>query len=122
MITQKGVQPPEQEELNRFEKEYPALGRWFRLVYGGFANIATYSQELAPASVAANTTAEQTFTVNGLSTNDVVIVNKPSLNAGIGIAGARVSAANTLAITYVNSSGGAVVPTTETYTIISIRL
>ena len=122
MITQKGVQPPEQEELDRFEKDYPALGRWFRLLYGGFAKISTYSQELAPSSVAANTTAEQTFTVSGLSTNDVVFVNKPTLNAGVGIANARVSAADTLAITYINSTGGAVVPTTETYKIVAIRL
>jgi hypothetical protein len=69
------------------------------------------------ASVAANTTAEQTFTVQGLTTDMTVLVNKPSLNAGLGICNARVSAANTLALTFNNNTGGAIDPAAETYKI-----
>lgn len=78
---------------------------------------------LTPASVAANTSAEQTFTVPGLSlaTNSgipYVIVNKPSIQAGLTIAGARVSALNTLAINFANDTAGALTPTAaELYTI-----
>lgn len=72
---------------------------------------------LTPASVAANTTAEQTFTVAGLVSGAPVIVNKPSAQVGLGIAGARASAANTLAINYVNDTGTAIVPAAETYTV-----
>ena len=83
--------------------------------------IVVYAAALTPASVAAATTAEQVFTVTGLATTDKVFVNKPSLNAGVGIANARVSAVDTLAITYVNATAAAVVPTAETYLVVAIR-
>jgi len=63
------------------------------------------------AETAANTTAEQTVTVAGLKVGDRVIVNKPTAQAGIGVAGARVSAADTLAITFVNSTASGVTST-----------
>lgn len=90
---------------------------------GGTAitKIVVYSQSLDVASVAINTTAEQTFTVTGLTTADKVFVNKPSLTAGLGVVNARVSAANTLAITFVNATGTAIDPAAETYAIVALR-
>lgn len=77
---------------------------------------------LTPASVAANTTAEQTFTVTGLAVNDVVWVNKPTAQAGLGIVGWRVSAASTLAITFSNNTASPIVPTAaQTYLIGVLR-
>lgn len=73
------------------------------------------------SSVGANTTSEQTFTVTGLTTNDVVYVNKPTHQTGLGIVGCRVSAADTIAITFMNTTGGGITPTSETYEIIAIR-
>ena len=73
---------------------------------------------LSPASVAANTTAEQTFTVLGLQVGDFVNITKPSSQAGLGIANCRVSAANTLAITFSNNTISPIVPTAgEIYTV-----
>ena len=73
---------------------------------------------LSPAAVGAATTAEQTFTVTGLAVGDVVFVNKPSAQAGLGIVGARVSAANTLAITFANVTVASITPTaSEVYRI-----
>ena len=79
------------------------------------------SQSINVASVAINTTAEQTFTVPGLKTGDMVFVNKPSASAGLGIVNCRVSAADTLAITFVNATGGAIDPAAETYLIFWLR-
>lgn len=81
------------------------------------APLVIYSQALAPTSVAANTTAEQTFTVTGLVAGTPVWANKPSAQPGLGILGVRVSAANTLAVTFLNTTGVAITPATETYTI-----
>lgn len=82
------------------------------------APLVIYTQSLAPSSVAANTTAEQTFTVTGLVAASPVWVNKStSSQAGLGIGGVRVSAANTLAITYINATASAIVPATESYII-----
>jgi len=76
---------------------------------------------LTPVSVAANTTAEQTFTVTPLpfinSSPSTVFVNKPSATAGLAVAGCRVSAANTLAITYINLTASAITPVAEQYTV-----
>lgn len=81
------------------------------------APLVVYSQTLTPVSVAANTTAEQTFTVTGLLAGTQVLVNKPSATAGLGIVGVRVSALNTLAVTYANVTAAAIVPPAETYLI-----
>lgn len=78
---------------------------------------------LSPALIAQGTSAEQTFTVNGLAVGDFVWVNKPTTQAGLSIGGARVSAANTLAITFVNTpnAGGNITPTaSETYLVLQV--
>lgn len=66
---------------------------------------------LSPISVAPNTTAEQTFTVAGLQTGDFVNVTKPTTQAGLAIGNARVSAANTLAIAFINATAATITPT-----------
>lgn len=80
-----------------------------------------YTPTLTPASVAAAVVAEQTFTVTGLTTADKVIVNPPAIANATGIAGARVSAADTLAIRFVNPTAGALTPTSGTYTVLAFR-
>jgi hypothetical protein len=80
-----------------------------------------YTPSITPASVAAATVAEQTFTVSGLTTADKVIVNPPAISNATGIAGARVSAADTLAIRFVNPTAGALTPTSGTYTVLAFR-
>ncbi|HEY4037818.1 MAG TPA: hypothetical protein VGM15_03270 [Burkholderiaceae bacterium] len=74
----------------------------------------------------ATTMTEQTTTVSsgptaGLATSSVLFVNKPSQQAGLGIAGYRISAANTMAINYVNVSNAAITPTSETYDVVEIK-
>jgi hypothetical protein len=66
---------------------------------------------ISPSSVAPNTTAEQTFTVSGLQLGDYCEVNKPSHQNGLGITNSRVSAANTLAIAFVNATASTITPT-----------
>ena len=85
--------------------------------------IHVYKEILSPAQVAANTTAEQTFTVSGLLASDILLgVTKPSSDAGLGIAGARISADDTLAVTFVNATAGALTPTaSEDYLITVMR-
>jgi hypothetical protein len=92
-------------------------------VGGGTAltKIVAYAPSLTPASVAAATVAEQTFTVAGLTTADKVVVNPPSISNATGIAGARVSAADTLAVRFVNPTAGALTPTSGTYTVLAFR-
>ena len=83
--------------------------------------IQAYAPSITPASVAAAVVAEQTFTVTGLTTADKVVVNPPAIGNATGIAGARVSAANTLAIRFVNPTAGALTPTAGVYTVLAFR-
>ena len=88
----------------------------------GVVELRQYSVSLNPASVAANTVAEQTFTVTGLQVGDTVIsINKPTTSAGLGISGMRVSAANTLAVAFNNNTAGAIDAGAETYKIVVAR-
>ena len=69
------------------------------------------------------TSAEQTASIPGLRTTDRIIgVTKPTAQAGLGIAGWRVSAADTIAITFDNPTAGNITPTaSEVYTAIIAR-
>jgi hypothetical protein len=90
---------------------------------GNVWKIGSFTVTLSPASVANATSAEQTFTMTGLLTTDFVYVNKPTAQAGLGIAGARVSAANTLAITFGNFTGATITPTaSEVYVVNVVRV
>lgn len=82
-----------------------------------------FTATIDPASVAANTTAEQTFTVTGLTTSHRIIqVIKPTLTAGLGIVNSRVSAADTIAITFSNNTGSGIDAASESYIIVTVKV
>jgi len=85
--------------------------------------IREYQVAASPASVAANTTAARDITVTGVGTDDILLsVVKPTAQAGIGIAGYRIKAADTVEVVFVNSTASAVVPTAaEVYKVAVIR-
>lgn len=78
---------------------------------------------ISPAAVAANTTAEQTFSLPGLQTTDFLSgIIKPTQQAGLGIVGARIPAVDTIAITFSNNTGASITPTAgQTYLVDVIR-
>lgn len=91
-------------------------------IQGNVRNVFVLSVPLTPSIVNTITAAEQTFTVNGLQVGDVVVaINKPTAQAGVAVVHGRVSAANTLALTYVNPTAGNITPTAETYLITIFR-
>lgn len=75
-----------------------------------------------PGAISGNTASELTFTLPGLLTSDVVIsVVKPTLTAGLDIGNTRVSATNTVAITFQNSTASPIDPPAENYTFVIFR-
>lgn len=99
---------------------------------GNIQKVGMFQVALTPAAVAANTTAEQTFAATGIGLSvggfpsiaigDFVYVNKPTAQAGLGIVGARVSANDTLAITFSNNTGSSITPTAaELYLVLMAR-
>lgn len=80
-----------------------------------------YTPSLTPANVGATTTAEETYTVAGLTTGDTVTVNVPGAVAGMGLVGARVSAADTLALTWLNLTAAPKAPPSGTFRVLAVR-
>ncbi len=85
------------------------------IVQGNARGHYVVAVSLTPSSVATITTAEQTFTVPGVKTTDVIWVTPPGHQAGVVAAAARVTTANTVGITFVNPTAGSVTPTAGTY-------
>jgi hypothetical protein len=92
------------------------------LARGNAINTFYVSPSITPAEVAANITAAQTFTVPGLLTTDHVFVScVAAQTAGIFIADARVTAANTLSVQFGNCTAGPLTPTAGFYVLDIIR-
>ena len=71
----------------------------------------------------ANTSEEEVFTVAGLKAGDIVLsFVKPTSQAGLGVVGSRVSADDTLAVTYMNTTAAPVTASSEDCTLIILRV
>lgn len=88
---------------------------------GNIGRIFAVQVTFNPAAVATVTTAEQTVTATGVKTGDIVYWSKPTATAGVGVVNARVSAADTIALTFVNPTAGSVDPASETWTFLVFR-
>ena len=96
--------------------------RWLELVHQRLVDIRQVNVTFNPDLVAANTTVEQTVTVSGLKADDIVIsVIKPTLSAGLGVLQGRVSATDTLAIQFINSTASGINAGEETYSVVYIK-
>lgn len=80
----------------------------------------TYVQMLTPTVSSGAGYEEQTFTVNGLTTFDTVVINGPAQPAGVVLLSARVSATNTIAVAF-GFTGSGLTPTADIYKIIALR-
>lgn len=84
--------------------------------------VQMYYPTLNATTCAASTTVEATTTVTGLLVSSSVIVNKPTYTPGIAILNARVSAADTLAVTYGNFTTSSISVPAETYTVANVQI
>lgn len=91
------------------------------ILMGNSAGMYNITATLTPTSVTSVTAPTQTFTVVGLKIGDVVTVNPPSQLAGVTLTAARVSAADTLALTFANPTAGNLVPSAGAYLISVVR-
>ncbi len=71
---------------------------------------------LTPVAVLQATSAPQNFTVPGLQLGDILDVNfNGTQTAGVGIVNARVSATDTMTLTFSNSTAGTLTPAAGQY-------
>ena len=77
---------------------------------------------LTPISVAAATVAAQTLTaIPGVEATDVVIPVRNPIANSVALTGAVANGANSLSLTFVNPTAGALVPTAGAYTFLVIK-
>lgn len=93
------------------------------LPYGNIQKLMTMSVVLSPASVAATSTAEQTFNLPGVVPGDQVIdVTKPTHQVGLAVIAGRVPAAGQITLVFVNPTASPIVPTaSERYSVTVTR-
>jgi hypothetical protein len=92
---------------------------------GNVWKLGVFNLTLSPASVAPNTSAEQTFSTTGIGllTTDIVLVQKPTSQAGLVLGGSRVSATDQLAINFGNLTASTITPTaSQVYTVAVFRV
>jgi hypothetical protein len=88
---------------------------------GNVFSTTVIRQTITPAAVLTITAVEQTFTVPGVKVGDHISVSPPGTTAGVIQGSARASAANQIAIQYVNPTVGSVTPLAGTHTILVTR-
>lgn len=94
---------------------------WFSNLIDSVPFFRAKAVTLDPGSIGANTTATETVTFNGVTTNDLVAVNKPSHTTGLSVS-AFVSAADTVTLVFMNATGGAIDPGSEDYLLFTVRM
>lgn len=117
-ITEKGIHVPP----NIVHKDTPELFQWLSYLQMWFPKIHTYEESINLASINATTYSTQTFTVAGLDTDDIILVNPPALTSGLYLLSSRVSATDTLSMTFYNSTGAPIDEAAATYKIMTCRI
>ena len=90
--------------------------------FRSFSSVPKFSDTatLNPANIPAGQTSVETFTVTGLKTNNITLVEAPSLETGVSLISARCSANDTLELVFWNYSGGAVNPASQDFLVVQI--
>ena len=117
-LSHKGIDTPPQT----IKAQVPALFTWLSQLQLVMPNINTYETSINLASINATSYSTQTFTVTGLTTADIITVNPPVLTAGLYLLSYYVSAADTLSLTFYNSTGAPINEAATTYKIMACKL
>jgi hypothetical protein len=90
-------------------------------VAAALVSLRIIQASITPASVAASGGAEQSFAVAGANALDKVCAVSGNTGNAVGIAGARVTGADTVAVKFVNPTAGALTPGAGTYSFLLAR-
>jgi len=96
--------------------------RWFDDLWRNYPKIQTFTKALDPGTVSAGTESVSTITVTGVTTDDSIVVNKPTNDAGLDLVTAWASASGVVSVKFRNPSGGDISPGEETYKIVATRM
>ena len=99
------------------------LDKWLRLLPDLIPKITIYQPVIDLANIGANSVSSQTFTLTGLSVNDLVLINPPALTAGLLLsANSKATADERLLLVLQNTTGGAINEASATFTVVTIGI
>jgi len=75
---------------------------------------------LNPANVTASSISSETFTITGINTDTMYVVDAPSLEAGLFLLGAVPTAVNTLRLDILNTTLADINPASQVFRIIGL--
>jgi len=98
--------------------------RWMSDISEALPQFIVYSATINPASVSASVISEEAFTVTGVRTDDHIlsVTHGDIVGTGIGVLDVRISAANTIAITFSNDATGSVNIASSTWEFLIMRM
>lgn len=70
---------------------------------------------LTPAALLTTAQADQSVTITGLQTDDIIVFNPEALDTGLIVSHSWVSAANTAKIRLYNPTGSTITPVSQTF-------
>jgi hypothetical protein len=131
-MIEKGIERPPRLSVNRLDAgnrggilaifDYLIeLVKWAQRLQNVFPKVQTFEVTIDPPSGSADSDQSVNVTLNGVTTQDILFINKPSVTSDVGIVGAYVSAANTGTIHFRYFSGGTKNPPSENYYIVAVR-
>jgi hypothetical protein len=90
--------------------------------FAGFSGVPKFSRKvtLDPNNILATTWLIQSFTVKGLRPGMVPVVHAPSLEAGVILASPRITAKDTLELSFFNTTAGAINPAAQSFEILGL--
>lgn len=91
------------------------------IMAGNIASINLVAATVNLGGVAANTSEEETFTLNGVKVGDFISVQSDDLEAGIILGSARVETADTVTVEVINATGSPVNAASSTMSVLVIR-
>ena len=77
-MNERGIPPPPPLGFIEDPQMQGAWWKWFTRIFYAVPKVQTFSKALTPTAVTAGAESVQTFTVTGLTTTDIVTVNKPT--------------------------------------------
>jgi hypothetical protein len=72
------------------------------------------------SAVAGGTVVEESFTVNGLKTSQVIVVNKHGSDAGLFLLDYRITAADTIGISMYNPTASSINAASQTFKVVAL--
>lgn len=85
------------------------------IIGGNVQGLGVFSVTVDPSSCAANTTVVTEASVPGVKIGDVVFLNKPSHETGLGVVNCRVVSADTIEVTFMNTTASGIDEAEETW-------